>query len=225
MKIALVDDQVLFLHGISQVINSQPDMEVSWHATNGIEALEKAAQQPVDIVVMDVQMPLLDGIEATSQLADIAPDITTIILTTFDDEEYVLGGLAAGASGFILKDAEPEVLLESIRTVYQGDAVISPRATNRVITRLQGRQEDRVQIAPADQQALRELTNREHEILVAIAKGWTNGEICERFFISMPTVKTHVGRVMVKTGSRDRVHAALFAYRAGLVSREDLLES
>lgn len=223
MKIALVDDQPLFLHGISQVISSQPDMEFMWQATNGSEALDKFRHQPVDVVVMDVQMPILDGIAATSKLAEIAPQTKSIILTTFDDEEYVLGGLAAGASGFILKDAEPEVLLESIRTVFRGDAVISPRATNRIIHRLQEPQITKV--SAIDQQRLSDLTSREHEILVAIAKGWTNAEICDRFFISMPTVKTHVGRVMAKTNSRDRVHIALLAYRAGLVSREDLLES
>ncbi|MEJ5929114.1 response regulator transcription factor [Corynebacterium sp. H128] len=223
MNIALVDDQLLFLHGINQIITSQPDMTVAWQATNGLEALDKAAADPVDVVVMDVQMPLLDGIAATKRLAEAAPETKTIILTTFDDEEYVLGGLAAGASGFILKDAEPEVLLESIRTVYHGDAVISPRATNRIVTRLQAPHQ--VPTSAADQRLLGELTNREQEILVAIAKGWTNAEICERLFISMPTVKTHVGRVMSKTGSRDRVHVALLAYRAGLVSREDLLDS
>lgn len=223
MKIALVDDQPLFLHGISQIISSQPDMELMWQAINGSEALDKFRHQPVDVVVMDVQMPVLDGIAATAKLAEIAPQTKSIILTTFDDEEYVLGGLAAGASGFILKDAEPEVLLESIRTVFRGDAVISPRATNRIIQRI--REPEVVRISVADRHRLRDLTSREHEILVAIAKGWTNAEICERFFISMPTVKTHVGRVMAKTNSRDRVHIALLAYRAGLVSREDLLES
>ena len=108
MKLALVDDQPLFLHGISQIIGSQSDMELMWQATNGADALDKAQQQPVDVVVMDVQMPILDGISATAQLAEIAPETKSIILTTFDDEEYVLGGLAAGVSGFILKDAEPE---------------------------------------------------------------------------------------------------------------------
>lgn len=225
ITLGLVDDQVLFLHGIRSVINSQPDMQVRWLAGNGKEAVQACSNEAVDIVLMDVQMPVLDGIAATRQVVATHPATKVIILTTFDDEAYVLGGLGAGASGFLLKDAEAETLLDAIRTVAHGDAVISPRATNRVVAKLHAPDEETVALSPADRLALTELTEREREVLVAIGRGWSNTEIAERMFISMPTVKTHVGRVLAKTQSRDRVHAALFAYRTGLVSRADLLDS
>lgn len=225
ISLGLVDDQVLFLHGIRSVINSQPDMQVCWLAANGEEAVQACGNEAVDIVLMDVQMPMLDGIAATRQIVAKHPATRVIILTTFDDEAYVLGGLGAGASGFLLKDAEPETLIDAIRTVAHGDAVISPRATNRVVAKLHAPDEETVALSPADRLALTDLTEREREVLVAIGRGWSNTEIAERMFISMPTVKTHVGRVLAKTQSRDRVHAALFAYRTGLVSRADLLDS
>ncbi|MGV0392787.1 response regulator [Corynebacterium riegelii] len=225
ITLGLVDDQALFLHGIRSVIDSQPDMQVRWLAANGKEAVQACSNEAVDVVLMDVQMPVLDGIGATRQVVTKHPATRVIILTTFDDEAYVLGGLGAGASGFLLKDAEPETLLDAIRTVANGDAVISPRATNRVVAKLHAPDEETVALSPADRLALTDLTEREREVLVAIGRGWSNTEIAERMFISMPTVKTHVGRVLAKTQSRDRVHAALFAYRTGLVSRADLLDS
>ncbi|UBI08265.1 response regulator transcription factor [Corynebacterium coyleae] len=225
ITLGLADDQVLFLHGIRNVLDSQPDMEVRWLAANGEEAVQACDSDPVGIVLMDVQMPVLDGIAATRRITQHHPDTKVIVLTTFDDEAYVLGGISAGASGFLLKDAEPEALLDAIRTVAGGDAVISPRATNRIVAKLAAPTEEAVALSAADRLALRELTERELEVLIAIARGWSNGEIAERMFISMPTVKTHVGRVLAKTQSRDRVHAALFAYRTGLVSRTDLLDS
>ena len=225
ITLGLADDQVLFLHGIRNVLDSQPDMEVRWLAANGEEAVQACDSDPVGIVLMDVQMPVLDGIAATRRITQHHPDTKVIVLTTFDDEDYVLGGIGAGASGFLLKDAEPEALLDAIRTVAGGDAVISPRATNRIVAKLAAPTEEAVALSAADRLALGELTERELEVLIAIARGWSNGEIAERMFISMPTVKTHVGRVLAKTQSRDRVHAALFAYRTGLVSRADLLDS
>lgn len=225
ITLGLVDDQALFLHGIRSVIDSQQNMQVRWLAGNGKEAVQACSNEAVDIVLMDVQMPVLDGIAATRQVVATHPATKVIILTTFDDEAYVLGGLGAGASGFLLKDAEAETLLDAIRTVAHGDAVISPRATNRVVAKLHAPDEETVSLSPADRLALTDLTEREREVLVAIGRGWSNTEIAERMFISMPTVKTHVGRVLAKTQSRDRVHAALFAYRTGLVSRADLLDS
>ena len=225
ITLGLADDQALFLHGIRNVLDSQPDMEVRWLAANGEEAVQACDSDPAGIVLMDVQMPVLDGIAATRCITQHHPDTKVIVLTTFDDEDYVLGGIGAGASGFLLKDAEPEALLDAIRTVAGGDAVISPRATNRIVAKLAAPTEEAVALSAADRLALRELTEREREVLIAIARGWSNGEIAERMFISMPTVKTHVGRVLAKTQSRDRVHAALFAYRTGLVSRADLLDS
>lgn len=226
LSIGLVDDQRLFLHGIRAVVDSQPDMSVSWLAGNGEEALEAMTADPVDIVLMDIQMPVLDGIAATHQISQRFPGAKVIILTTFDDEGYVMGALSAGASGFLLKDAEPDTLLGGIHTTAAGDAVISPRATKRIVDKLSSSSaETDVPLSPADRLALDELTERETEILVAIGRGWTNTEIAERMFISIPTVKTHVGRVLTKTQSRDRVHAALFAYRTGLVARADLLDT
>lgn len=223
IHVGIVDDQALFLHGIQRVIDSQPDLSVDWLAANGAEALTHQAQAPVDLVLMDVQMPVLDGIAATAEYARRFPAAKVVILTTFDDEDYVVNALTAGASGFLLKDAEPEVLLDAIRTVAAGDAVISPRATKRIIGRLAHHKGAAPAIPKADRLALDELTAREREVLVAIGRGWSNAEIAERMFISMPTVKTHVGRILAKTHSRDRVHAALFAYRTGLVDRADLL--
>ncbi|HCG2973055.1 TPA: response regulator transcription factor, partial [Corynebacterium striatum] len=127
MKVGLVDDQVLFLHGIAQIISSQPDMDVIWQANDGEDALTQCVATPADVVLMDVQMPVRDGISATAEIVSTLPETKVIILTTFDDEDYVVAGLRAGASGFVLKDAEPEELLSALRTVYRGDAVISPR--------------------------------------------------------------------------------------------------
>ena len=133
IHVGIVDDQALFLHGIRRVIDSQPDMSVQWLAANGAEALEQREARPVDLILMDVQMPVLDGIAATAEVARRFPATKVVILTTFDDEDYVVNALSAGASGFLLKDAQPEVLLDAIRTVAAGDAVISPRATKRIL--------------------------------------------------------------------------------------------
>ncbi|GAB3623809.1 response regulator transcription factor [Mariniluteicoccus endophyticus] len=228
--VGLADDQALFTHGVAMVVDSQPDLRVVWRAADGEQAINANADATADVVLMDVQMPRLDGIAATRRIA-AEQSSRVIILTTFDDEDYVTEGLAAGASGFLLKDTPPEQLLAAIRTVHEGDAVISPRSTARLLERVRpalgggaaaaaGAQPG---LSPADRRVLAELTPREQEILVAVARGWTNLEIAERLFISMPTVKTHVSHVLAKTGSRDRVQAVLFAFRTGLVAPADLL--
>jgi two component system response regulator len=225
IQIGLVDDQTLFRTGIALVLDSQPDLCVAWQAADGQEAIDRYAATPVDLVLMDVQMPRLDGISATRTIIADHTAARIVMLTTFDTEEYVIDALAAGASGFLLKDTEPEQLLDSVRTAVAGEAVISPRATRRILTRLRQPEPDstRAPLSAADRRALACLTAREQEILIAIGQGWSNTEIGQRLFISMPTVKTHVGRVLAKIEARDRVHAALFAYRTGLVDRDDLL--
>ena len=225
IRVGLADDQQLFTTGVALVIGSQPDLQVAWQAVNGAEALERNATAPADVILMDVQMPVLDGIAATARLAGSPSRV--VMLTTFDTQEYVLDALGAGASGFLLKDTPPEELLAAVRTVHSGEAVISPRATKRLIDHM------RPMLVPETaapgplpgrtRRILEQLTPRETEILIAIARGWSNAEISERMHVSMPTVKTHVSHVLAKTGSRDRVQAVLFAFRAGLVSRDDLL--
>lgn len=228
-RVGLADDQQLFTSGVAMVVASQPDMEVAWQAHNGREALEANRRSPADVILMDVQMPVLDGISATRELTASGSDTRVIILTTFDTQQYVVDGLGAGASGFLLKDTPPEELLGAIRTVAQGEAVISPRSTKKLLEQvrpvLEGSSPAQVALDHHTRRVLAELTPREQEVLIAMARGWSNTEICERLFVSMPTVKTHVSHVLAKTNSRDRVQAVLFAFRTGLVSREDLLGS
>lgn len=225
IRVGLADDQPLFTSGLAFVIDSQPDLAVSWQAENGQQAIEFNTTRPVDVLLMDVQMPICDGISATRKLADSPTKV--VILTTFDTQEYVVDGLGAGASGFLLKDARPEELLDAIRTVHRGESVISPRSTKRLLAEirplLSSAEPSGTSVPRSLRRIVEQLTPRETEILIAVAQGWSNSEICERMFVSMPTVKTHVSRILAKTGARDRVHAVLFAFRAGLVDREDLL--
>ena len=244
ITVGLVDDQQLVRAGFSLVLDSQDDIEVLWQAEQGQQACELATQQPVDIMLMDVQMPVMDGIAATRKILDAAPvgpggEVTKIIvLTTFDNDSYVLKSVEAGASGFLLKDAEPEDLLSAVRTVGESASVISPKSTARLLrhVREMGAVEEAVDHeCDSDKGASGEgaegtdfglaepLTPRELEILRLMAKGKSNQEISTELFISLPTVKTHVGKVLLKTNSRDRVHAVLFAFKNGVVDPEDLL--
>lgn len=211
--VGLADDQQLVRAGFAMVLDSQDDITVVWEAATGREACERAAEQPVDIILMDVQMPEMDGIEATRRILARDADAKVVILTTFDTDNYVLGSVEAGASGFLLKDADPEELIAAVRTVGESAAVISPTATARLLRSIRDKQSVDVPLTP-----------REREILVLMALGHTNQEIADELFISLPTVKTHVGRVLMKTDSRDRVHAVLYAFRNGLVSANQLLE-
>ncbi|MFG1781936.1 response regulator [Rhodococcus oryzae] len=221
IRIAIVDDQQLVRAGFRMVIDSQPDMSVEVEASDGEQALRELARVPVDVVLMDVQMPNLDGIEATRRLTALEHSPKVVVLTTFDNDEYVVAAISAGASGFLLKDAQPEDLLAALRTVYRGDAVIAARSTRRLLQHvgpmLAGASTVERPQLPDD------LTPREVEVLEAMAHGLSNTEIAEKFFVSEATVKTHVGRVLAKTGSRDRVQAVVFAYQTGLVLPEDLL--
>ncbi len=227
IRVGLADDQVLFTAGMAMVIDSQPDLTVAWEAADGARALARQHSDPVDVLLMDVQMPGTDGLSATRSLVSSGAGCRVVILTTFDTDEYVVEGVEAGAAGFLLKNTPPEELLEAVRTVYRGDSVISASSTRRLLGHVRpllgGPSSRPVPLDGGTRRAAASLTPREQEVLVAVALGYTNTEICERLVLSMPTVKTHVGHVLAKTGSRDRVQAVLFAFRAGLVGREDLL--
>lgn len=218
VRILLVDDQQLIRLGFSLVLGAENDLDVVGEASNGAEAIHLAATLRPDVILMDVRMPGLDGIEATRRIVAANPDSRIIILTTFDLDEYAFGALRAGASGFLLKDALPNELTSAIRAVHAGDAAVSTRITKRMLelfaTALPG-----TPAAAEDGSAaeLAELTPREHDILVAMAEGLSNAEIAAHFVLSESTVKTHVGRVLMKLQLRDRVQAVIFAYKHGLV--------
>lgn len=220
IRILLADDQALLRAGFAMVIDSQPDLQVVDQVGNGHEALEATGVHRPDVVLMDIRMPVLDGIEATRRItADPElSDTRVIVLTTFDTDEYALQALRAGASGFLLKDVKPETLLESIRTVTTGGAVIAPTTTRRLLDSTLRDGGRRRSPDPGQQQRLDRLTNREREILLELATEDSNTEIAARLFVSEATVKTHVGQVLAKLQVRDRVQAVVFAYEAGLVA-------
>lgn len=232
ITVALVDDQPLLRTGFSLILESEPDLEVLGEASDGAQGVQLVLTRAPDVVLMDVRMPVLDGIEATRQIVAQRPDTRVIILTTFDLDEYAFAGLRAGASAFLLKDVAPEELVEAVRVVAAGDAVVAPRVTRRLLeayVRPRGGDEDAVQADPAavrrraaaraeGERRAGELTAREHEVLVALAAGYSNQEIAAEFFVSEATVKTHVRRVLAKLGLRDRVQAVVFAYEHAIVT-------
>ncbi len=213
IRVALVDDQALIRAGFRMVVDSQEDLEVVAEAADGDAAVALLATDacPADVVLMDVRMPGLDGIAACAAIT-AACEARVIILTTFDLDEYVVSAIQAGASGFLLKDAPPEDLLAAIRTVHAGDAVIAPTATRRLLNRFA----THLPAARANP-GVGDLTEREREVLVLMARGLSNQEICAALVVAEPTVKTHVGRVLAKLGARDRVQAVVAAYESGLV--------
>ena len=230
IRVGLADDQQLVRAGFSMVLGSQDDIDVVWQASNGQQAVDQFAAEPVDVILMDVQMPEKDGIAATKQILECNDEVRIVVLTTFDNDDYVMGSVEAGASGFLLKDVDPEELINAVRTVGESAAVISPKATARLLRQVRkqiDRPEDAVGPQPSAESAPLDLpeplTPRELEILQLMAIGRSNQEIAQQLFISLPTVKTHVGRVLLKTQSRDRVHAVLFAFKHGLVTSNDLL--
>jgi DNA-binding NarL/FixJ family response regulator len=233
IRVLLVDDQQLIRLGMRMVLESYDDLDVVGEAGDGREAVEATGRLAPDVVLMDVRMPGMDGIEATRAIVAATPASRILILTTFDLDEYAFAGLAAGASGFLLKDAQPAELVAAIRAVASGDAAVSPRVTRKLLElfgpQLPGPVAPGHDPATTDARAgapagadprsalLGTLTEREREVLVAMAEGLTNSEIAARFFLSESTVKTHVGRVLMKLELRDRVQAVIFAYGAGLV--------
>lgn len=224
IRVALVDDQQLVRAGLRMVLESQPDIDVVAEASDGAAALTELARVHADVVLMDVQMPRVDGISATRTLLTDPEAPKVVVLTTFDNDDYVVQAIAAGASGFLLKDAPPEDLLDAVRSVHRGEAVMAPRATRRLLQHVSPILERTAATSDARADLPDDLTPpREIEVLTAMAHGLSNSEIAERFVLSAATVKTHVGRVLAKTGSRDRVQAVLFAFRAGLVRPDELL--
>jgi DNA-binding NarL/FixJ family response regulator len=213
-RIFLVDDQALVRAGFRMLINAQADMEVVGEADDGRAALEALAVTTADLVLMDVRMPELDGVEATRQLlARDGDPPKVIVLTTFDLDEHVFAALRAGASGFLLKDARPEDLLAAVRAVLGGDAVVAPSATRRLLDHVA----DALPGGAGEDPRLSTLTPREREVLLEVARGRSNAEIAGDLFMAEATVKTHVGRLLAKLEQRDRVQLAVFAYDAGLV--------
>jgi DNA-binding NarL/FixJ family response regulator len=216
IRVLVVDDQELVRSGFAMVIDSQPDMDVVGQAGDGHGALRAALERQTDIVLMDVRMPGMDGIAATEQIVSLVkPPPKVIILTTFDLDEYLMAAIRAGASGFLLKDTPPDDMLAAIRTVQAGDAVIAPSPTKRLIAQVAAATPP----DPQDIAAFDNLTEREIEVLVQMAQGLSNQEIAAQLHVAETTVKTHVGRILMKLEARDRVQAVVAAYRGGLVQR------
>lgn len=248
IRVMLVDDQQLVRSGLAMLVGSQPDLTVVGQASNGQESVELTRQLAAqgstpDVVLMDVRMPVMDGIEATGAIIAGHPSVRIVMLTTFDIDDYVYAAVQRGASGFLLKDAPPEQLLEAIRTIYRGDAVIAPSATKRLLEQMiiphlaQGNGSQQsvgqpvgsagllsapqgstpIQPSGEHQQKIASLTAREYEIFLLMARGLSNAEITSELFVSEATVKTHVSHILAKLCARDRVQAVIMAYEAGLL--------
>jgi DNA-binding NarL/FixJ family response regulator len=216
IRVLLADDQNLIRAGFRVLVDSAPDLEVVGEATTGLEAVELARTTRADVVLMDIRMPDLDGLGATRQITDdeSLAGVRVLILTTFEVDEYVLQALRAGASGFLGKGVDPSELLDAIRVVARGDALLSPVATKGLIARFLSQPEDSTATVPAQ---LELLTEREREVLILVAAGLSNDEIAERLVVSPLTAKTHVNRAMTKLGARDRAQLVVIAYQSGLV--------
>lgn len=214
ISVLVVDDQELMRAGLKMVLGAHPDVDVIAEADNGATAVRLAGELTPDVVLMDVRMPVVDGVAATAQILDSGCGSRVLVMTTFDLDEHALGALRAGASGFLLKDTPPEDLISAIRSVAAGDAVVSPKVTKRLLDRMIATDPARMR----DPGILDVLTVREREVLEQIAAGRSNAEIAAALFLSEATVKTHVGRVLTKLGLRDRVQAVVLAYETGLVT-------
>nr|WP_179275333.1 response regulator transcription factor [Rhodococcus sp. 06-1059B-a] len=213
ISVLIVDDQELMRMGLTMVLDAQEDIDVVGEAADGKAALEAVADLQPDVVLMDVRMPGIDGVEATEQITSSASLSRVLVMTTFDLDEHVLGAIRAGASGFLLKDTPPDDLVSAIRSIAGGDAVVSPKVTKRLLTRMVADEATPLR----DPAMLDALTDREREVLELLATGLSNAEIAQRLGLSEATVKTHVGRMFTKLGLRDRVQAVVLAYETGLV--------
>ena len=210
IRVVVADDQDLVRTGLVMILGAQPDIEVVGEAADGIQAIEVATRLRPDVLLVDIRMPGLDGIEVTRRLAgpDVADPVAVVVITTFDLDEYVLGALRAGARGFLLKDAGPDLLVQAVHAAASGDALIAPNVTRRLLATL-------VDQAPQSAtQPIDPLTEREEEVLALLARGRTNAEIAAELFISLSTVKTHIASVMAKLGVRNRVEIAMWAYQS-----------
>jgi DNA-binding NarL/FixJ family response regulator len=217
-KVLLVDDQTLIRTGLRALLDAEDDIEVVAEAADGQQAVELVAEHLPDIVLMDVQMPVLDGIEATRQIVadEQFADVHVVILTNYGLDEYVFDALRAGASGFLVKDTEPDDLLQALRVATRGDALLSPAITRKLISEFVSRPPDAISAA-----GLETLTNREREVVALVAHGLSNDEIARTMVVSPTTAKTHVSRAMTKLQARDRAQLVVFAYQSGLVSARD----
>ena len=224
IRILIVDDDLLVLAGLRMMIETQPDLEVVGEADDGVKAVEMAAELAPDVVLMDIRMPGMDGLEATRRITSAIPsdaDEATprvLVLTTFELDEYVYEAVRAGASGFLLKRTPPEDLLEGLRIVASGDALLAPSVTRRLMSEFSRATAEGPQATDVRNRELDRLTEREREVLVLIAQGMSNREIATQLYVGESTVKTHVKRILMKLALRDRVHAVVFAYETGLIA-------
>lgn len=225
IRLLLVDDQELIRLGFRMVLEAEQDMTVVGEASDGRSAIAQAAALEPDLVLMDIRMPGLDGIAATEEIVRRHPGTRVLVLTTFDLDEYAFGAIRAGASGFLLKDAQRHEMISAIRAVHRGDAALAPRITRMLLEHVGPRLGESPSTAPPatdlpDPTA--DLTDRERDVFLEMARGLTNAEIASALYVSESTVKTHVGRVLAKLGARDRIHAVILAHRHGLVNDEAL---
>ena len=211
-RVLIADDDHLMRAGLVELLTADPTIEITGQASTGREAVERARQTAPDVVLMDVRMPDLDGIAATRQISAAAPGSRVLILTTFEQDDYIFGALRAGASGFLLKRTRPEELIAAVHAVAAGDSLLSPSVTRRVIDRMAQQPTPEL----ADQAKLGELTPREREVLELVARGLSNREIAAAFVVEESTIRTHVKRILMKLGLRDRVQAVIFAYESGM---------
>jgi DNA-binding NarL/FixJ family response regulator len=220
IRVAVADDQPLVLEGFATIVSRAPDLELVGRANNGEEAVSLARTHRPDVFLMDVRMPVLDGIEATRRIATdpVTAGVRVLILTTFDLDEYVFSALRAGASGFLLKDVGPEALLDGVRVVAAGDALLAPRVTRRLIEHYSRSGAGRPDGVPLDDRALAVLTDREREVLALVGRGLSNQEIAQRLYMSPATAKTHVVRAMSKLHAGDRAQLVVIAYETGLIT-------